>query len=100
MYGSVRSSLFVATITACLLAVSVNGCHKAKPTVIKYKYSDLPDKTIPDVLKDSIFARTDLQNIEGQPITGYGLVVNLNGSGQGPYPTAVREFMIKEMVKR
>lgn len=91
---------------ACVVIVgqllgAMVGCKPRKPAdPPQEKYQNLPDKQVPKVFNDSILQRADLQNNEGYPVTGYGLVVNLSGTGAGPYPTAIKDFMIKEMVKK
>jgi hypothetical protein len=77
----------------------VSGCtHEAPPTVAP-KYADMPDREVPDYLEGTIMQRCSTNNIEPMLINNYGLVVNLHGTGDSTAPSAVRAYMIRQMVK-
>jgi hypothetical protein len=82
-------------------AIALGGCKPNDPPKIqKPAYVDLGvRKDLPAYLKDSIIERTDVANNGSLAVTSYGLVVNLRYSGDGRAPTAVREWMIKEMTR-
>lgn len=88
-----RLSLLVA-----LAAMALVGCTET-PKKVAPRYPTLAARQVPDYLKDTIFAYTDMGGTEPFPISGYGLVANLNGTGGSRAPTAVREFIVKEMAR-
>ena len=96
-----RLGLYATCLAGVALLVwGMGGCASERKSVAPVsRYPQLPQKVVPDYFKDTIFARCDLIAIEPLRVTGYGLVGRLAGTGEGPYPTAVREYMIKEMVK-
>src|SRR5205809_7331934 len=89
-------------IPGLLIAAVVVGCAdnaKHKPVQIAPRYSTLPPKKVPDVFKDTILEKCDLIRTEPFLVSGYGLVVNLNNTGDTKAPNAVREYIVKEMDK-
>ena len=93
----------VAAVACAVAAVAVtgSGCSKTDPPKVhKVAYADLGvKKNLPSYLKDTILERTDLSNTGVLAVSSYGLVVNLRYSGDSQAPTAVREWMIKEMYR-
>jgi len=86
----------VAAATAALLT----GCAKNDPPKIaKPPYPNIGLRSnLPSYLKDTVLERTDLSNTGPLAVSSYGLVVNLRYSGDSnTAPTAVREWMMKEM---
>jgi hypothetical protein len=86
----------VATSAAGLVV----GCSKNEaPTIIKPAYNNIGLRGgLPSYLKDTVLERTDLSNTGPLAVSSYGLVVNLRYSGDSnTAPTAVREWMMKEM---
>ena len=82
-------------------AVPLAGCAKAPaPKITKPAYVDIGlRKNLPSYLKETVLERADLSNTAPMPVTSYGLVVNLRYSGDSNAPTAVRDWMIKEMYR-
>lgn len=93
-------------LTGCVAALGVivvAGCS-GKPRVdpkkqIPSRYVALPPRKVPEVFKDTIYEKCDLINTEPFLVSGYGFVSNLNGTGDSLAPNAVREYMVKEMIK-
>jgi hypothetical protein len=84
--------------TAALLAV-LAGCTEA-PQKATPKYATLGPRTdLPAYLDDTIMQYTDLGNTQPDPVSGYGLVVHLQGTGGSRVPTPVRDFMLKELAR-
>src|SRR5688572_21344878 len=102
----IARSLAVAAVAAVAVAaalVVVAGCNN-KPRVdekvkIPPRYVALPAKKVPEVFKDTVYEKCDLINTEPFLVSGYGFVSNLNGTGDTIAPNAVREYMVKEMIK-
>ncbi|MEA2707736.1 MAG: hypothetical protein QOF78_337 [Phycisphaerales bacterium] len=102
MMSHLRFSVGLA-IFCSAAAFIVAGCS-GKPKVDKKKqipsrYTALPQKKVPDVFKDTVYEKCDLVNTEPFLVSGYGFVSNLNGTGDSAAPNAVREYMVKEMIK-
>ena len=90
-------------LALCLLTAATSvGCSQSKPKPkIAARYQDVgPKKNLPPYLKGSIFELTELANQHPYPISSYGLVGQLRGTGDTDAPAAVRQWMIKEMVRR
>ncbi len=97
--------------SACALACVTAGCeddNKPKP-VARPTYPDLGAKKgpyYPEFLDGTIDQYTELRNTGPLVVTGFGLVVNADplpnskiAPGNQIYPTAVREYMLREMLK-
>ena len=90
-----RRSLGLLSVTAAALA-AVPGCTEEAPKT-KPQYTALPDRVVPPYLSDSIYQYSDMTGLEPFPVSGYGLVANLRGTGGCRAPTAVRDYMTKEL---
>jgi flagellar basal body P-ring protein FlgI len=88
----------------CALVLSVilvTGCRNEKPKETAPRYPSLGLRQVPKFLEGTIYQYCNLENTEPYPISGYGLMFLPNGGGDNTYvPTPVRDYMIKEMVKR
>src|SRR5450432_629900 len=87
----------------CALVAGVVGCGDNKPkgpTALAPRYQNLPPRQVPDYLKDTVLERCELQNNQPYPVSGFGLVANLRGTGDTFAGTAVREYIRSEMIKR
>lgn len=93
--GSLRSALVLVGLTALLL----NGCKSAPEPAKPVPYGQLGTKKVPAFMKGTIYELADLSNSESFPVSGYGLVVNLRGTGNSNAPSAVRDYMFKEMAR-
>ncbi|HSV12679.1 MAG TPA: HEAT repeat domain-containing protein, partial [Tepidisphaeraceae bacterium] len=91
-----RAARFIALAVA---ALCLGSCTTDPPKKIANRYVTLPHKQVPEYLKDTILEYTDLGGTEPFPISGYGLVANLKGTGGSRAPAAVREFIIKDMAR-
>src|SRR5687768_6004236 len=94
------SSLMVAT--AMVIAVGTTGCARKKPQTVASapRFHALPPKKVPEYLKGTVLERVDVAETNPLPISGYGLVANLNGTGDSRASNAVREYMLREMTRR
>ena len=94
--NSRRACAFVALAVAL-----VAGCAGPKPSKITSRYRDLgPKKGVPAYLKGSVYELTELANHVPYPVSAWGLVGQLRGTGDTDAPAAVRSWMEKEMVRR
>ncbi len=92
-----RESLSRILMLGCTLAF-LGGCTEPAPKVTN-RYAVLSPREVPPYLKDSILEYTDLSGNEPFPISGYGLVTHLHGTGGSRVSTPVRAFMIKELAQ-
>jgi flagellar basal body P-ring protein FlgI len=99
----------VRTLAAICLAVAgalggvaaLVGCSEQKSPKPVVRYATLPPKPVPAYMKNTIFERVDMVDAEPLPLSGYGIVARLKGTGDNKLlPTAVREYVIKEMVRK
>lgn len=93
---------FVCAVLLPAVMLAMAGCAQkpAPAVVIPPRYSTLPPREVPPVLKGTILEIADLAEVQQRRVSGYGLVVNLEGTGDTTAPNAVREFMLKQMIKR
>ncbi|HMO26999.1 MAG TPA: flagellar basal body P-ring protein FlgI, partial [Tepidisphaeraceae bacterium] len=87
-------------LTLALTGVGV-GCTKPaiQPNTIPPRYTALPAREVPDYLRGTILQIADLAETQPKLISGFGLVVNLEGTGDSAAPNPVREYMLKQMTK-
>lgn len=86
-------------VSLCLLSgCSGSRASKVKAPPLTSRYHELPARDLPPFLKDTILDRCELQNVLPAPISGYGLVSNLRGTGNTYAGLAVREYIRKMMI--
>ncbi|MGN6504099.1 MAG: flagellar basal body P-ring protein FlgI [Tepidisphaeraceae bacterium] len=87
-------------ISLALTFTVLAGCQPVKPPEpAKSPYADLGQKSVSDFLRGTIMEQVDLANAGPLRVSGYGLVVNLDGTGDTRAPNPVREYMTKQMQK-
>jgi hypothetical protein len=77
------------------------SCTEPPPKVTS-RYPVLTPRVFPkdlEYLDDTILQYTDLSGTDPFPISGYGLVTHLQGTGGSRVPTPVRAFMAKELAR-
>jgi hypothetical protein len=99
-----RGALLIALAAAWGVGLLGLGAGCQPPPVPPPKAAtvtpNLPyDSSLPQYLRSSIMDYTALSNTGPFVVSSYGLVVNLRGTGNTDCPTAVREWMIKEMFR-
>lgn len=96
----------LASILLSVLIPGLIGCggRDAKPktsTGIPSQHAPLPPAAnLPDFLRGTIYEYAIVLDTEPLNVSGFGLVVNLRGTGDTTVPTVVREYIIRDMVKR
>ncbi len=90
-----------AVSAACGIGLLAGCAKNPPPKVTRPAYNNIGLRSgLPPYLKDTVLERTDLSNTGPLAVSSYGLVVNLRYSGDSnTAPTAVREWMIKEMYR-
>src|SRR5947209_1456390 len=85
-------------LAAALLGVAGCSAYKTAPPAPPIKYVSHPaDPNLPVFLKGTIQDLTIVGNTGNFPVTNWGLVVGLRGTGDSTCPTLVRDWMLKEM---
>jgi len=91
----------LAVLLACLGLVigSVTGCEDDTPPPKPVEpYPTLPPKAnVPDFMIGTIWERTDVSNITPFAVSGYGLVVNLQHTGDSLASARVRNYIVKQI---
>lgn len=86
---------------AALLLSGFTGCVQAPTPPPKPVNESVPDQKVPPFMVGTIIQRTMLQNDQPFLISGWGLVVHLNGTGGShDVPNNVKAYMSKEMEKK
>ena len=104
--NSMRLMRAVQTTALCAVGLTIVnvGCSskpKPPPKAAVQRYEVLPPKKVPDWLRDSVLEQADLLGTESQVVNNFGLVVNLQGTGDArKIPNNVREYMLNELTKR
>ena len=88
-------------MTAGILVAST-GCgpdsKSSATTQPVIKYPGIGLRKVPEYLQGTVIERANLQDAQPFLVSGYGLVVNLRKTGDNSaIPTAVREYMVKEI---
>ena len=98
--ASVKKLLMMAAMG---LTIAGMGCSnperkKASTTQPIVRYPSLGLRKVPAYLAGTIFERANLQDVQPFAVSGFGLVVNLRGTGDNSaIPTNVYDYMIKQM---
>lgn len=82
-----------------LLVLGMVGCTTQEPPKATVRYPTRPAKKVPDFMKGTIYEFTDLESSQPFPVSGWGLVVNLRGTGDSRAPSYVRDFIIRDLTK-
>lgn len=99
--GSFRDALATAVLGAVLSAVlMVGGCSGKDKAVPRPRVVMPVVRDIPAPLRGTIGSEVTFRGIDPVLITGYGLVVGLNGTGGGILPEAIAGTMEREMALR
>jgi hypothetical protein len=88
-----------AVLAGSLLALaSCSPQEKAAPIKAVSRYPNIGPRKVPDFLEGSIYEYTEVTGTQSSPISAYGLVVDLHGTGNtDDIPTPIVNYMVKEM---
>lgn len=91
------AGLASASVLAAGTGCSRDETHKPMAT----KYDSLKARSdLPGFLKGTIWEKTQRENDTTYPVSGYGLVGQLRGTGDSSASVGVRAFMTKELSRR
>lgn len=91
----------VATILAAVFALTAGGCETSEGPAAAPGVAPAPTYTGPAYLRGTVGSLVRLRSGTELPllVNGYGIVVNLNGTGSTSAPPALRQAMINQMKK-
>jgi len=75
---------------------ATTGCSNKKPSVVE-PVTVQPARDIPSLLRGTVGAEASFSGVEPVLVSGYGLVVGLNGTGGDVLPDSIRTTMEREM---
>lgn len=88
----------LACCAAAAVALLSYGCAAEKPKPRPLQYQKFDKRPVPPFMQGTIYENTFLQNDSPFLVSGWGLVVNLNGTGGSEQaPNVVKAFMRKQL---
>ena len=86
----------------CLVILAgLASCAAKKPPAPREPlYPNLPLQQVPKFMRGTLYEQVRFTGLEEMPVYGYGLVVNLHNTGDSRAPTAVRDYIVKQMLLR
>lgn len=84
-------------LVAGVMAALLSGCGDDAPPRRASDPGPLITRDVPDILRGTVGADASVSGIDPVLVSGFGLVVGLNGSGGGPYPEPVQATMEREL---
>ncbi len=96
--GAVKAALATACL-ALLLSAIVSGCGAA-PRKRSQAGATPITRDVDPILRGLVGSMTSLRGREPMMVSGYGIVVGLNGTGSSDMPVNVRSYMEREMALR
>lgn len=93
---TVRTKMVVLTAMLALTGV-VAGCNSQAKGTSRALDRPLVHRDVPPVLANTVGAFGQINGLQPTYVSGYGLVVGLNGTGSGDAPLSVRAMLIDEM---
>ncbi|MGD0464789.1 MAG: flagellar basal body P-ring protein FlgI [Tepidisphaeraceae bacterium] len=89
-----------AALGAVLLGLASCASKSAPPPPKEPLWPTLPLQQVPDFMQGTLFERVRFSALEEMPVYGYSLAVNLHDTGDSNAPSAVRDYIIKQMLLR
>ncbi|MEO1129465.1 MAG: flagellar basal body P-ring protein FlgI [Planctomycetota bacterium] len=84
---------------ATALVGLASSCTTTRERAPRATEVDVVTRDIAQILTDTIGAQAQLSGMNPQLVSGYGLVVGLNGTGSGDVPLSIRIMLEEEMSK-
>ena len=93
-----RYARAVAGALGTTALLSALGCKPDPPPPHEEpRWPILPMASVPDFMRGTLFERIRFTNTDVMPVYGYGLVVNLHGTGDCTAPSWVRDYIAKQI---
>lgn len=93
-----RARLLLAAL--CVTSIALGACDFTKRARMRGRQPDAVVRDVPSVLRNTIGAQATIRGLEPILVSGYGIVVNLNGTGSADVPAAIRAQLEREMSLR
>lgn len=93
-----RTTALLLILIAPLFVSMTVGCSGKQRQ--RARSVDIVYRDVDPVLRNTIGAQARIRNIESMLVSGYGLVVGLNGTGSSDAPAAVRAMLEREMRRK
>ncbi|MEX2672825.1 MAG: flagellar basal body P-ring protein FlgI [Phycisphaeraceae bacterium] len=93
-----KLSLAAAIVLIVPLTMALNACQSTEQA--RTNATPPPTYRGPEFLRGTIGSLTSVQGYEPVLVSGYGLVVGLDGTGSADAPPQLRQWMLGEMAKR
>ena len=87
----------IVSVAAIVLTLPLGSCDSGPPK--HAKNVRVVTRQVPSVLRNTIGAESSIKGLEPMAVSGYGLVVGLNGTGSSDIPLPIRTAMVDEMTK-
>lgn len=82
------------------IAIAFAGCESGSQRPLRAKTPEVRViRDVPTVFRSTIGAQASIRGLDPTLVSGYGLVVDLNGAGSGDVPGPVRAVMEREMTR-
>ncbi len=97
-----------SVLAATVALGTVGGCgtsdrdtSEGQRPKVEIVYPPLPPaENLPDFMKGTIYELAVTMDTEPMLVSGYGLVANLRNTGDSTVPMVVREYILRDMLKR
>jgi len=86
-------------VLAAVLCAGAIGCQGGGKKPPRAREVMAPARDVPEVLRNTVGSQTSLIGMDPVVVSGYGLVVGLNGTGSRSVPLPIRTYMEREMTR-
>jgi flagellar basal body P-ring protein FlgI len=94
--ASTPAAKAIAPLLLGLMSLTIAGCggtSRVRPP------DEFTAREVPEILRGTIMSQVELQGVEDALISGFGVVVGLDGTGGGPYPPSIQQHVERELAK-
>lgn len=92
--------VFLLSAVAAMISMLAPGCSKEPERPLSTTQVPVMVRDMQMILRGTVGAEVSIRGAEGVIVSGYGLVVGLDGTGSGIVPIGVRSVLEDEMRKR
>lgn len=96
--GCVAGALLLGGAAGCSKD-GKSGSDRGKAT-LPSRYPKLPAAKVPEFMRGTVYEAAIIRDQESKVVSGFGLVAQLRDTGDTTVSNAVREYIIRDMVKR
>lgn len=92
-----KTQVLLFAALAALIGAQVSGCSKQRERPLATTQVPVVIRDTQTILRGTIGSEVSIRGTEGMIVSGYGLVVGLDGTGSGIVPIGVRAVLEDEM---